>query len=97
MAGRVTRKAPELPLTVEERSLLAEARLTVAHLSEREPPSEALTELGYEQRQARADAARIAVSAIASGDIDYSSVTGLANVIYEFIWKGVAPDADLQG
>lgn len=87
MAGRVTRKAPELPLTVEERLALAEARDVISTLGEREPAPEALTELGYEQRMARMKALDCAV-----GWGPYmgmrGNVIGLAAAMYDFIWSG---------
>lgn len=92
MAGRVTRKAPELPLTVEERLALAEARDVISTLGEREPAPEALTELGYEQRMARMKAAELATqlkAATYGTDIRFqANVTELAGVIYRFIWDG---------
>lgn len=90
MPGRVTRKAPELPLTKEERFRLGEARATVAALSEREPPCEALTEVGYEQRQARAEAMRHAVALWASTPEEWNveNVLTTADVIYGYMWNG---------
>jgi len=95
MTGRVTRKKPEVPLTEEQRHQLNEARAVVAELSEREPAPEALTELGYELRMSRGRACEIAVAAIATGEVNFTTVTSLAAEIHEFIWKGTH-DAEIQ-
>lgn len=87
--GRETRKRAEVPLTEQQRLQLSIARETVAELSEREPAPEALTELAYEQRQARARALELATQ---SG---YASTVTLqwARKYYDWIWKGEGPDA----
>jgi len=88
MAGRETRRKPELPLTEDERLRLGEAREVVRELAEREPPPEELSELGYEQRMARGRALELAVTAAASGNVQLGSVVDTADLFYRFIWKG---------
>lgn len=88
--GRETRKRPEVALTDQERLQLSIARETVASLSEREPAPEALTELGYEQRQARGRALELAVSG--NFGRDSAGAVSAANRFYDFIWEG-KPDA----
>lgn len=85
--GRVT-KRPVAELTQEERILLSEARDTVAQLGEREGGPEALTELGYEQRMARARGLELAISALQGSGATIGNVLGAADLFYQFIWKG---------
>ena len=86
--GRETHKKPEVALSIDERIALSEARETVARLSEREPAPEELTELGYEQRMARSRALELAVQAVLSAEVQFTTVTELAEAFYGFIWEG---------
>lgn len=85
--GRVT-KRPAAELTTEERIRLSEARDVVAELGEREGGPEALTELGYEQRMARARGLELAVQALQGSGATIEQVLGASELFYQFIWKG---------
>lgn len=96
--GRDTHKRAEADLTEEERLRLNEARQVVLELSSKEPPPEALTELGYEQRMARMKAADLATQLWASVPERWMThqVVTTADKLYDFIWEGtVIPHAEV--
>lgn len=96
--GRDTHKRAEADLTEEERLRLNEARQVVLELSSKEPPPEALTELGYEQRMARMKAADLATQLWISTPEEWNAqmVASTADTLYDFIWEGtVIPHAEV--
>jgi hypothetical protein len=89
--GRTTRKRAEAELTVEERIKLGAAREIIAQFADREPPPEELSELGYEQRMARARALELAVGYLQGRVMPQATPTavlGWADSFYAFIWRG---------
>lgn len=96
--GRTTHR-PDAPLSEEDRQLInAGIELLKSYgykvTVEGEEP---LSELGYEQRMARARALELMVQALPQSKLvlSYTDLLKAAERFYQFIWEGAIEDADV--
>lgn len=89
MATKSTKNPPR-ELTEADRLRIAEARevLEFYGLDPHPESVNSMDDVSYEQRNCRMKAMDLAVAAASSGAVNFASVQALADVFYDYIWKG---------